>query len=154
MSISGKIVSEMLAGYTWKTPYFWGSTQKSLEARVCMEFSKHNWATYNLRDNLPRNAHFWQVGLLDIVLSEYPDKSNDVRNFIFMTSHFSTLLGYKTTWRRGEGGGGNKVHYGPVKIMNSLCCPSFAVRGKRRKKNFGEPSDPIGNLGRGKWGGA
>ena len=30
-----------------------------------MEFSKHN---YDLRDNLPRNAHFWQVSLLDIVL--------------------------------------------------------------------------------------
>ena len=132
MSISGKIVSEMLAGYTQKTPYFWGSTQKSLEARVCMEFSKHNWATYDPRDNLPRNAHFWQVGLLDIVLSEYPDKSHDVRNFIFMTSHFSTLLGCKTScW---GGGGVNKVHYGPVKIMNSLCCPNFAVRGKRRKK--------------------
>ena len=41
---------------------------------------------------MPRNAHFWQVGLLDIVHSEYPDKSHDFRNFIFMTSHFSTLL--------------------------------------------------------------
>ena len=41
---------------------------------------------------MPRNAHFWQVGLLDIVHSEYPDKSQDFRNFIFMTSHFSTLL--------------------------------------------------------------
>ena len=43
--------------------------------------------------NLPRNAHFWHVGLLDIVLSEYSDKSHNFRNFIFMTSHFSTLLG-------------------------------------------------------------
>ena len=32
---------------------------------------------------------------MDIVLSEYPDKSHDFRNFIFMTSHFSTLL---TRW--------------------------------------------------------
>ena len=40
---------------------------------------------------MPPNAHFWQVGLLDIVLSEYPDKSHNFRNFIFMTSHFSTL---------------------------------------------------------------
>ena len=54
-----------------------------------MEFSKHNWATN--RDNLPRNTHFWQEGLLDIVLSEYPDKYHNFRNFIFMTSHFSTL---------------------------------------------------------------
>ena len=44
---------------------------------------------YNLRDNLPPNAHFWQVGLLDILLSENPGKSH---NFIFMTSHFSTLF--------------------------------------------------------------
>ena len=47
---------------------------------------------YDLKDNLPRNAHFWQVGLLDIVLSEYSDKSHNFRNFIFMTSHFSTLF--------------------------------------------------------------
>ena len=33
-----------------------------------------------------RNAHFWQVGLLDIVLSEYPDKSHDFRNLILITS--------------------------------------------------------------------
>jgi len=37
-------------------------------------------------DNLPRNSHFWQVGLLDVVLSEYPDKSLNFRNLIFMTS--------------------------------------------------------------------
>ena len=42
---------------------------------------------YALRDNLPRNA----LGLLDIGLSEYPDKSHNFRNFIFMSSHFSTL---------------------------------------------------------------
>ena len=35
------------------------------------------------RDNLPRNSHFRQVGLLDIVLSEYPDKSHD--NFYDVT---------------------------------------------------------------------
>ena len=57
-----------------------------------MEFSKHNWATYDLRDNLPRDAHFCQVGLLDTVLSEYPEKSHNFKNFIFMMSHFSTLL--------------------------------------------------------------
>ena len=41
---------------------------------------------------MPRNGHFWQVGLWDIVLSEYPEKSHNFRNFIFMTSHFSTLF--------------------------------------------------------------
>ena len=69
-----------------------------------MEFSEYNWHGYDLRDNLPPNAHFWQVGLLDIVLSEYPDKSHNFRNFIFMTSHFSTLflpfhsMQYPCTW--------------------------------------------------------
>ena len=57
-----------------------------------MELSKHKIMSYDLRDNLPRSAHFWQVGLLDTVLSEYPDKSYNFRNFIFMTSHFSTLF--------------------------------------------------------------
>ena len=35
---------------------------------------------------MPRNANFWQVGVLDIVLSEYLDKSYKFPNFIFMTS--------------------------------------------------------------------
>ena len=43
-----------------------------------MEFSKHS------KTICPEN--FWQVGLLDIVLSEYPDKSHNFTNFIFMTS--------------------------------------------------------------------
>ena len=50
-----------------------------------MEFSEYNWATIS-ETICPQNAHFWQVGLLDIVLSEYPDKSHNLRNFIFMTS--------------------------------------------------------------------
>ena len=58
-----------------------------------MEFCKHNWATIS-ETICPPNAHFWQVGLLDIVLSEYPDKTHNFRNFIFMTSHFSTLWAY------------------------------------------------------------
>ena len=32
---------------------------------------------------MPRNASFWQVGLLDVVLLEYPDKSHDFTNLIF-----------------------------------------------------------------------
>ena len=43
---------------------------------------------YDLRDNCPEMLIFLQVGL---VLSEYPDKSHDFRNVIFMTSHFRTL---------------------------------------------------------------
>ena len=50
MSISGRIVGEMLAGYTQKLNsiqtllILGGSTQKKFR-RVCIEFSKHNWAT-------------------------------------------------------------------------------------------------------------
>ena len=68
MSISGQIVSDIVA-------------------QLCLENSIQTLL------NLPRNAHFQYVGLLDIVLSEYSDKSHNFRNFIFMTSHFSTLLG-------------------------------------------------------------
>ena len=60
-----------------------GRPKKNLEEFV---WSFLSITGYDLRDNLPRNAHFWQVGLLDIVLSEYPDKSHNFRNFIFMTS--------------------------------------------------------------------
>ena len=31
---------------------------------------------------MPGNAHFWQVSLLNIVRSKYPEKSLDYRNFI------------------------------------------------------------------------
>ena len=46
VSISGQIVSEMLAGYIQKTPHrlfkvFLGVPQK----KVCLEFSKHYWPT-------------------------------------------------------------------------------------------------------------
>ena len=49
--------------------------------RICMESLEVNWA--NIRNNLPRNASFWQVGLLDVVLSEYPDKSHNFANLIY-----------------------------------------------------------------------
>ena len=60
-----------------------GRPKKNLEGFV---WSFLSITGYDLRYNLPRNAHFWQVGLLDIVLSEYPDKSHNFRNFTFMTS--------------------------------------------------------------------
>ena len=45
----GQIVSEMLAGYTRKTPYkpfqFFGGVDPKKFRRVCMEFSENNWAT-------------------------------------------------------------------------------------------------------------
>ena len=79
LSISGQVVPEIIAQLcsensdTNPSKFFRGRPQKNLEGFV------------------RRNAYFWQVGLLDIVLSEYPDKSYNVRNFIFMTSHFSAL---------------------------------------------------------------
>ena len=55
MSISGQIVSDMLAGYTRKTqykPFYFfggrggggGGVDAKKFRRVCMEFSKNNWA--------------------------------------------------------------------------------------------------------------
>ena len=65
-----------------------------------MEFSKRPLLVYDLRDNLPRNAHLWQVGLLDnIVLSEYPDKSHNFRNFLFMTSPSRDLFHFQSRFR-------------------------------------------------------
>ena len=59
----GQIVCEMLASFD-------------------LESSEHNWA------NVSGKAKFWQVGLSDVVLSEYPDKSHYFPNLIFMTSSF------------------------------------------------------------------
>ena len=50
---------------------------------------------------LSHNTSFWQVGLLDVVRSEEPDKSHNFTNLIFMTSHFSSLymwLFYSRSW--------------------------------------------------------
>ena len=35
-----------------------------------------------LRDNLPHNASFWQVGLSDVVLSKYSNKFQNFTNWI------------------------------------------------------------------------
>ena len=35
---------------------------------------------------MPGIANFWRVGVLDVVLSEYLNKSHNFTNFIFMTS--------------------------------------------------------------------
>ena len=52
-----------------------------------MESSKHNWANISETICPEMLARLWQVVLLDVILSEYPDKSQI--NF-FMTSHFRT----------------------------------------------------------------
>ena len=38
------------------------------------------------RQFAPGSASFWQVGHLDVFLSEYPDESHNLTNLIFMTS--------------------------------------------------------------------
>ena len=40
---------------------------------------------------MPRNGRFWQVSLLHPVLSEYPDKSRDFRNFVLDFSILSEV---------------------------------------------------------------
>ena len=55
-----------------------------------MESSEHNWA--NISETIcSEMLVFHEVGLLDLVLSEYPDKSHTFTNLFFMTSHFRTL---------------------------------------------------------------
>ena len=50
-----------------------------------MESSEHNWAkiTVGKKVYLPPNANFWQEGVLDVVLSEYLNKSHIFTNFHF-----------------------------------------------------------------------
>ena len=88
MSISGQIVSEIVAQLCLENSIqilrnFFGSTPQKI-IMVCMEFSEYKLSSQ--RQFATLNAHFLKEGLLDIVLSEYPDKSHNFRNFIFMTS--------------------------------------------------------------------
>ena len=43
------------------------------------------------------NASFWQKGLLNVVLSEYPDKSHNFTNLIFLWRH-SWNLNHSISW--------------------------------------------------------
>ena len=63
-----------------------------------MESSEHNWANIS-ETNLPQIANFWRVGVLDVFLSEYLNKSHNFINFIFMTSS----LRYSILQESGEG---------------------------------------------------
>ena len=55
-----------------------------------MESLEHNWANISEKIYLPPNAGFWQVDLLVVVLSEYPDKSHNFTS-LFFTHHFLEL---------------------------------------------------------------
>ena len=47
-----------------------------------MESSEHKWA--NISETIcPTMLVFWQVGLLDVVLSQYPDKSHNFSTSMF-----------------------------------------------------------------------
>ena len=54
-----------------------------------------------------QNAHFWQVGLLDIFLSEYPDNSGWFQKFHFydVTLQYSTVhsSNFILNYKKGEG---------------------------------------------------
>ena len=52
---------------------------------IGMESSDQNRTKY-LRDNLPHNASFGLVGIADVVLSKYQNKSHNFKNLMFMTS--------------------------------------------------------------------
>ena len=48
-----------------------------------MDLLDHNWANIAKIISLPWNANFCEVSLLDVVLSQYPDKSHNITNLIF-----------------------------------------------------------------------
>ena len=83
-SFLGQIVSEILAQLCSNdsiqirlnlTQFITLGIESNLEGFVLVHWSL-----------LPRKASFWRVGLLYIVLSEYPDKSHYFTNLIFMMS--------------------------------------------------------------------
>ena len=94
MTISWQSVSEMVAQLCLENSIqtllnFFGVDPKKIR-RVCIYgvfwVQPPNISETISVPEMARNAHFWQVGLLDIVLSEYPNKFHNFRNFIFMTS--------------------------------------------------------------------
>ena len=45
-----------------------------------------------LKDGFPPNVSFRQVGLLDVVLSKYPDKFHTIKNLTLRRDHFRTIF--------------------------------------------------------------
>ena len=54
--------------------------------RICMELSEHNWHGLVSQRQFAPHASFWQIGILDVFLSEYPDEFHNFTNLMFMTS--------------------------------------------------------------------
>ena len=69
---------------------FLGGPKKNLEGFVWSFASITGLRSQ--RQFAPKCSFLAICPFLDIVLSEYPDKSHNFGNFIFMTSHFSTLF--------------------------------------------------------------
>ena len=84
MSISGQTVSEIVAQLCSENPiqtlliFFWGRSKKNLEGFV--------WSFLSITGLRSQRQFAPKCSFLDIVLSEYPDKSHNFRNFIFITS--------------------------------------------------------------------
>ena len=51
---------------------------------------------------MPRNASFWQVGLLDLVLSEYLDKIPQFHKFNFYDAVVYRNLTAKAIWQQRD----------------------------------------------------
>ena len=60
---------------------------------IGMESSAQNRTKY-LQDNLPHNASFGLVGIADVVLSKYQDKSHNFKNLMFITSSLENSIDF------------------------------------------------------------
>ena len=90
ISIPGQIVFEILAQLCPDDAIITLRTESNLEGFVWGLEAK--WNKY-LRDSLPHNTSFWQVGLSDVVLSKYPNKFHKLfENLIFMMSSLKNSI--------------------------------------------------------------
>ena len=82
ISIPGQIVFEILAQLCSDDSIITLGTKSNLEGFVWGLKAKQD---KYLRDSLPHNASFWQVGLSDVVVAKYPNKFHKLfENLIFM----------------------------------------------------------------------
>ena len=95
-----------------------------------MDLLDDNWANISKIMSLPWNANFWQVGLLDVVLSQYPEKSHNFTNLIFndVTLQDSMLTASRRIQISVDGtpNKGNILEpYAPPKSLFTLQATSF-----------------------------
>ena len=58
--------------------------------RICMESSAHKWA--NISKTVFPQMLVLAIGLLDVVLSKYPNKSHTIKNLTLRRDHFRTIF--------------------------------------------------------------